>query len=224
MGNTGTADRSQLDQLIAAINKEMPMDTWPEPPRGWLGEAEAALIDAVYSMRANYGNSPTTGVRRYVHLWRVDRSEHGVATLDDLRELTPCDPVALADMFGNHQRVPGKNSLTKAAAVVEAAKALVAAGFADAASLAADTTGSAEAAYLSVPGLGKVTWTYLLMLLGIPGVKADTWVCRFVNEATASNRAFGSEACARLVVAAADEIDADPIHLDHAIWSHQRTR
>ncbi len=130
----------------------------------------------------------------------------------------------LADLFGNHQRVPGRNSLTKAAAVVAAADALVAAGYPTSAAIVADAPfGRAEAAYRSVPGLGKVTWTYLLMLLGVPGVKADTWVCRFVNGAVTSDRDIGSETCAQLVLAAAEEMEADPIHLDHAIWNYQRS-
>ena len=72
-------------------------------------------------------------------------------------------------------------------------------------------------------GLGKVTWTYLLMLLGVPGVKADTWVCRFVSGAVTSDHALDSKTCADLVVAAAAELGEDPIHLDHAIWAHQRS-
>jgi hypothetical protein len=32
-------------------------------------------------------------------------------------------------------------------------------------------------------GLGPVTWDYFLMLLGTPGVKADTWIVRFAADA-----------------------------------------
>lgn len=35
-------------------------------------------------------------------------------------------------------------------------------------------------------GLGKVTAEYLLMLLGVPGLKADVMILRFVNDALAA--------------------------------------
>jgi hypothetical protein len=211
-------------QLVAAIRADFPDET-PPAPRGWPGEAEAALIDAVFSMRANYGNSETTGVRRIVRAWRNERRVPDGALLDDLRVLAGYDPERLADLVGNHQRVPGPNAITKAAAIVVAAGNLVSAGYANAAALASDgPKGEASRAYRAVPGLGFITWTYLLMLLGVPGVKADVMICRYVTRALDSDQELSPAFCAAAVTAAADRLGIGAVRLDNAIWALQRTK
>jgi hypothetical protein len=54
------------------------------------------------------------------------------------------------------------------------------------------------------------------MLLGFPGIKADTMVGRFV--ASAIGRRVGSCEAHRLVMGAARVLAVDPMQLDHAIW------
>lgn len=217
-------DEKHVEQLVAAIRADFP-DGVPPAPRGWPGEAEAALIDAVFSMRANYGNSETTGVRRIVSAWRNDRGLPDGELLDDLSVLAACEPERLADLVGNRQRVPGRNATTKAAAVVVAAGNLVSSGYRHAADLAADgANGRASKAYRAVPGLGFVTWTYLLMLLGVPGVKADVMICRYVTRAVGSDRALSPGFCAAAVTAAANRLGMGAVRLDNAIWGLQRTK
>jgi hypothetical protein len=60
--------------------------------------------------------------------------------------------------------------------------------------------------------------TYFLMNLGIPGVKADVMVKRFVEAALGA--ATSAENAANLVTNAADNLNADVIRLDHAIWKY----
>lgn len=217
-------DEAQVARLVASIRSDFPEGV-PLPPRGWQGEAEAALIDAVFSMRANYGNSESTGVRRIVGAWRRERGRPDGAPLDDLRALAGYDPERLADLVENHQRVPGPNAMTKAAPVVAAAENLAAAGFWNAAALVADgPKGEASRAYRKVRGLGFVTWTYLLMLLGVPGVKADVMICRYVTRALRSERELGPGFCAAAVTAAAHRLAVGAVQLDNAIWALQRTR
>ncbi len=60
------------------------------------------------------------------------------------------------------------------------------------------------------------------MLVGRPGVKADTWITRFVGDAV--GRPVDSATAGRLVRQAAERLDVSPTHLDHAIWSHARRR
>jgi hypothetical protein len=65
-------------------------------------------------------------------------------------------------------------------------------------------------------------WVYLLMLLGHSGVKADTWIVRFVEDAL-GRRSSPKEAEA-LINAAAADLAVDATALDHAIWRHMSTR
>jgi hypothetical protein len=56
------------------------------------------------------------------------------------------------------------------------------------------------------------------MNLGVPGVKADVMVIRFVEAALGANAS--AEDAMHLVTAPANELDADVIHLDHVIWKY----
>jgi hypothetical protein len=67
-------------------------------------------------------------------------------------------------------------------------------------------------------GVGPQAATYFLMNLGIPGVKADVMVRRFVEAALGA--ATSAENAANLVASAADHLEADVIRLDHAMWKH----
>ena len=125
---------------------------------------------------------------------------------------------ALADAIGNQQKLAG--GTPKALAIVQAAQNLVAAGVRHAADLMRPTEDHKNA-YTSVYGLGTVTWSYFLMLLGIPDVKADTWIMRFV--AGALGRPTSATESRGLLHRAASELRVSPTALDHAIWSHIRT-
>jgi hypothetical protein len=78
------------------------------------------------------------------------------------------------------------------------------------------------------PGLGEVTAEYFAMLLGHPGVKADTMIRRFVSKALtrAGLPAVGRQEAHRLVKAAheADGRGENLTRTDHAIWRFERAR
>ena len=125
-------------------------DAWPG---GWPGDADAALIDAVFSVRARYGNRANgTGVYGAVTRWQKHRGGNG----DDLTVLGSVDASALREMT-NNGKISGR---FKADIVIEAARALVTVGVVHASDFE-DRMAEARAAYLSVKGCGPVTWAYL---------------------------------------------------------------
>lgn len=69
-----------------------------------------------------------------------------------------------------------------------------------------------------------LTWHYFLMLVGIPGVKADRWVIRFVTETLRRPKEVSSKEASRLVEAVADDLNINYIQLDHTIWRFQSER
>jgi hypothetical protein len=197
---------SDVDLLLATIDKQLPAE-WPQRG-GWPNEIEAALLDAVLSIRSRYGKKPTTGVRGAVGRYR----EHRGTQLDDLTALAAMKPVELQTVLRNRQKT---GRVTKAEAIVNAAGALSAIGVVHAADL--DPTSELHlSTYCSVRGLGPVTWRYFTLLLGTPGVKADTWIIRFV--AAALSRRVSSAQAEELVGAAADTLGVSRTVLDHAIW------
>ncbi|MBB5788950.1 hypothetical protein [Jiangella mangrovi] len=199
--------------LVAAVERELP-DDWAAWPGGWPGQIEAAHIDAVRSIRAQYGQEHN-GVRGAVGKWRAHR---GTDRPDDLSVLAATDPAVLAGIVGKQQLSGG---VSKAEAMIEAARNLSGLGVRHAADVDPASMGQ-KLAYTDVTGLGDVTWEYFLMLLGKPGVKADVWINRFVGRAL--GRTPSPAESRDLVKAAAVELMVDATALDYAIWSHERGR
>lgn len=207
------SNRTELTKLVDRINEDIPMERWSAWPGGWKGDIEAAVLDSIFSVRARYGGE-NTGVRAVVKNWRHFRGDRR----DDL--------TALAMFVGREEELLGilqnrqklGSGLSKAAAAAAAAKALVDAKV----SSSRDLKGTDEErrAWCSVRGLGEVTWSYVQILLGVQGVKADVMVVRFVEEAL--KRSVSSREACDLVLAAAERINVDATDLDHAIWSWQR--
>lgn len=207
-----TIVESETLTLLGSVNADLGSE-WVQYPGGWPDEIEAALIDAVLSIRARYG-TPASGVRACVRRWRDLR---GVERLDDLTRIAARSPEELADALGNHQRLYGGK--LKSAAIIEAAENLTHVGVVHASDLVADSV-THRRAYTGVQGLGSVTWSYFTMLLGSPGIKADTWITRYV--AKSLGRGVTSEESRQLLLRVADMLEVDATALDHALWSHAR--
>ncbi len=208
-------DDREVVLLIARVKADIPQP-WPQWPGGWVGEIEAALLDAVLGIRANYGQDHN-GVRGAIARWRTHR--HGSqAGLDDLRALVSITPDALAQVLQNKQKASDRQ---KVVLIQEAAQALLEAGMRRADDAIAHPS-EAQVAYTSVRGLGDVTAAYFLMLLGQPGVKADTWVQRFVTQA--ADRKVSAAEAEHLMIAAAARLGVSATNLDYAVWSHVRRR
>lgn len=190
-----STDDRELALLVKRIEADIP-PPWPEWPGGWTDAIEAALLDAVLGIRANYGQ-PHNGVRGAIASWRTHRADPE-ARLDGLRALTDIPAEDLGQILQNQQKASGR---PKAILVQEAAQALLDAGMRRANDVAARPA-EARSAYTSVRGLGDVTASYVLMLLGQPGLKADTWVLRFVSQAVA-RKVTAAEAEQLMVSAAA---------------------
>lgn len=213
--------RAEVERLKTAISDTLPKP-WAEWPGGWPNEVEAALVDAVLSIRANYGSFSSTGVRGAVRRYREDV---GGGALNDLSRLAAYPPERLEKVLKNQQKTSG---VSKAQAIVEAAKALLAAGVTKGEHVSPEEH---RGAYTGVHGLGKVTWEYFTMLLGHPGIKADTWVTRWVSDAVGAERQLSSDHANALLKRAATELGIaagsaerpNLTQLDHAIWKVART-
>lgn len=190
---------------------------------GWPNQIGAALVDAVFSMRATYDSrTPGVGVLGRVRAFRDAFPE----ATDDLRVLAALDEADLRRVMGNAKTAQRYKSVC----VIEAAGALTrlhppVLTSADVAARDVEEAEEIDRAYTSVRGLGRVTAEYFRMLLGVPGVKADVMVIRFVNAALAAKgiaRVGGPDA-RELIVQTHGE-DPRGVGLtayEHAIW---RTR
>ena len=203
----------RVDRLEALVREEIGADAakWPG---GWPGDIDAAVIDAVYSIRAKYGNREKgTGVYGAVQRWRAQRPGGG----DDLKVLADFDVANLREITNSAKA----SQRYKAEIVIDVATAFLDRGIRTSADFA-ESQDAARQAYLSVKGCGRVTWGYLRMLLGDDDVKPDTWIIRFVGRAV-PEVASDVEA-KRLVVAVSERLGVSRKDLDHAIWRHASGR
>jgi hypothetical protein len=175
-----------VDELVRALRSTF--GDFPDFRYGWPGEADTALIDAVFSARAKY----QVVVRPLVERWRASDLRDARRQLASLAEL---DLSNLLNVVENRQRVPGSNPNRplKAQAVIDAAARLTAESLATADMVvqAAEQDGNAVRRIVegrnvkggARTGIGLATSSYFLMLLGVRGVKADTHVIRWVSRA-----------------------------------------
>jgi hypothetical protein len=195
------------------------IDPWPTWPGGWPNDADTALLDAVFSTRARYD----TVVRPLLQRWHDSGLSSGA-----LSSLLAAGPDTLTKTLQNRQLVPGRstNRLTKDAAVLDIASRMVDADL-DAANdiKAAAVADPARVRNLiqETPGVGPAQSAYFLMLLGVPGVKADTMVTRWVERALDTGPLTPHQ-IESLVAAAAELLDVPSTELDHAIWRTESTR
>jgi hypothetical protein len=189
---------------------------------GWGGQLPMALLDAVYSIQAQY--STTNGKGLLPRLRKFKELHPEAAT--DLRDLAALSEEQIAAVVGRGV-ISGR---TKASAVLEVARNLLAL---QPAVHDADSYDHANRehrrVYVKVHGLADVTHSYLGMLLGYPDVKADTWIIRAVQRvANEAGLAINVDAkLARAVVVRVHEsakLGESVTHLDHAVWLNERAR
>lgn len=207
MTSPTTAD---LDLVTADLRVLLPATPLPWPG-GYPDHAELALIDAVLSIRARYGQ-PHNGVRGQVTRWNTHRGGRS----NDLRVLADTDP---ATVLTNRQILAGGR--IKPDVIRDAARRLVNAGLVTAGDVLAHPD-QTRAAYTATPGLSNVTHDYFVMLLGTDTIKPDTWILRYLNQLLGHN-VTPAQATA-LITTAAQRLDRPARDLDHQIWQHMRSR
>lgn len=202
-------ESEDLDRLVAHIegtNLEM-----RAVPEGWPGNVELSLIDAVLSIRARYGVSADTGVRGAVKRYK---NESGRTSWDDLGRLAKVDVAWLERVLDNRQKTGG---VPKAQAITSAADRLSQVGVISSKDVERNSDEQRKA-YCGTRGLGPVTWQYFLILVGHDGVKPDTLLTRFVEEAIGHKA--DARAVTRLVTEAAKRLGVPAAALDHSIWRY----
>ncbi|MEI4270876.1 hypothetical protein TEK04_03985 [Klenkia sp. LSe6-5] len=213
--------------LAAACRAQLgPEDTWT-PPVGYPDSLALCVVDAVWSMGVRYG-----GVQRVVQRYLTARSAVGA----DGRHDGARDLLDQADRFGgaeafattmdNRSRTSTRSGILKADAVIRCARALVAAGIESAADLRSAPhakRAAAETGWREVPGQRSgISWRYVLLLAGVPEVKPDRMITRFVAKATGS--AAAPDRAAALVTSVAHHLEVDVRGLDHRIWRFESGR
>lgn len=188
------------------------------------------VVDAVQSLGVTYTSvgNVIDSYRRYRRAQNADPQTDGTAELlKTFEELG--GSAGWATEVGNGNRTSTRaGAPLKAEAIRQAAQLLSDAGFTDTAKLriAVDTPELAEvkARWRQIPGQsGGISWRYLLMLAGVPGVKPDRMIIRFVADALSLQPSgVTSQFAAEAISATAERLTMSPTDLDHGIWDWQR--
>lgn len=232
--------RDEEVRAVLAQVRLIPEDYFRAHPGGWGERISLALIDAVYSIAAQYRTRNGRGIHdRLTRLNGVWESTPE-SPLCSLHALAEHDESDIRQIMGNGKVAPSSAYCRyKSIAVVDAAAAFSTHGIDTADDLrqliARGEAGfeQAKRIYTGIPGLGAVTYEYWLMLLGIPGIKADRRVINFVTAALDVVPAKKVDArFARRVVEEAYTLwrtehaqargDVSLIDFDHAIWLYDR--
>lgn len=231
MGLGANHDRA-VEAVIRHIETTIGRDPagWERWPGGWPDEIGTSLVDAVFSARAQYKPKYGRGIHPLVAAWRTatDESQVSLRALRD--DLLRRGPDAWAKAFGNEQHSPSRpvdapGGPTKAAAVLQATSLLCAADPPIDSADDIDIRNVSEVKQIlrSVPGIGYATTNYFLMLLGLPGVKPDRMIHRFLHDAT--HRNWSDLLAEQLITQAASLLNGVEAHqLEHSIWSYQSVR
>jgi hypothetical protein len=203
-----------------------PVDWKPFP--GYPDSLALCVLDAIWSMNARY--SITRGViRRYRdrRRWQGNPDEDGLPELLFLYAgLGGVD--SFIDEVGTRNRVSTQpDAMRKGEAVFRAATALHDLGVDTAEQFRkADGTAlgdQAREAWCGIPGQRSgISWRYVRMLVGLPDVKPDRMIIRFLASALGVDEAsIDADRAVALVQATAECFGVDQRALDHEIWEYQ---
>lgn len=217
-----TVEQRTIDQhQIVAVNNAVllvPVEHFSAYGGGWLNEISTALVDAVFSIQAQYRSTdPDKGVLNRLQKFRRTEPE----ARNNLSVLSSLGSERIREIMGDSKTA----RRLKADAVVEAADRFVAKGIVLAEDFLNAEPERMKRVYTQVHGLGWVTFEYFSMLLGVPGVKTDTMILRFVNNALkqAGLPAVDEYRARDLIIESRNELELGETlsHFEHAIWLYE---
>jgi hypothetical protein len=230
MKNVTKSTRDALRRLIAADGGAEALKT----PGGY-PHMGVIILDAVYSLQANYDSTVVPLLQRYCEAvpglsWPLPEGRRPEHTAQDLIDfLTTLDIEARLDLL-NRQLAPGtsrsrKGPVLKVDAAIAVAKTLLAEGI----STRDDFVQRAHEPHVEkkvrdLPGIGIACWRYLLNLSGAENVKPDTMILRWLNGTLGEQHS--PKAAAKIIEDATALLQGEGIHvtvrqIDHLIWRTQ---
>lgn len=216
-----TITQQEIDTLVDFCNTNLGDPQLWKTPAGYPNSLALCIIDSIFSTGSHY-SSVTNVVNRY-------RSAHGStdgahALLDSIRAAG--GPAQWAEeVVRNVKPAHTKaNAPLKAEVIEKAASMLVGFGI--------DTVGDfkdhvakspqsnpVHTAWKKLPSQSSgITYNYMLILTGLPSVKPDRMVLRFLGTALGEHSPLTPQRAVELITATASSLGVSPRTLDHIAW------
>ena len=219
-----------VEAVVSKCRSELGDDSEWLNPAGYPDGLALCVLDSIWSLGVNYDHHVVPVLRRYRAMRRALGADPNTDGTEEL--LAAADrcggPDGFAQALGNHQRTSTRaGAPTKAASVVQAARALGTVNITTAAEFRKAVAADAKAVELiwrAVPGQvsSDIGWRYLQLLAGVDEVKPDRMIARFLTSCGAP--ALTTSDSSALVRAAAVRLGVTARVLDHAIWRYQRAQ
>ena len=225
---------SELEQVISAVLRSIPLRTFELTDEFFPAHLSVALIDAVFRTRFPHSESSIPAAERYCRHFRIaptraDRWNPPPAnmqeTLGDLsRHYDELGLDAITNEVLGIRRGFPEQKVTRAAIVLRAARTLRGIGVDTLQDISTRHSDEIRDALLSLPRIGEHTVRRLLMYTGGDDfVLGDADVRRFVASAI-GRKTVSSDRAVALVRSAAYELVVSPRFLDREIWPYGVSR
>lgn len=216
-----TVSRFEVDSLVAYCHDNLGDKALWIAPEGYPKSLALCIIDSIYSTGSHYSS-----VVNVINRYRAARGHNdgAVALLESISAAG--GPQAWAGTVANNLK-PAHTKVgapLKAEVIERAAELMVAHGVDTVEDLVAAVRESPRSnpihdAWKKLPSQRSgVTYSYLLLLAGLPSVKPDRMVLRFLQQALGADAELTTDRAIELVMAAADTLEVSPRTLDHVIW------
>jgi hypothetical protein len=215
---------------VAAVISELgDVTTWNRPT-GYKSSLALCVMDSIWSIGVKYKT-----VENVLDQYLIDRGFTGLSQ-SQLCVDTPRDFLSWCESFGglknlelvaerlnNRNQTSSTNGVLKASAVLTACELLAHEEIDTTESLFLSTENFKQKWLYEIPGQRSgMSWKYLLMLAGSPGVKPDRMVMRFMERHLVPASLEAHEFVNKLLVVINDS-SITATDVDHRIWSIERS-
>ncbi|MDN5698724.1 MAG: hypothetical protein L0G85_00230 [Kocuria sp.] len=216
-----TVSQVEVDALVSYCRSNLgEKDLWITP-EGYPNSLALCIIDSIYSTGSHY-----TSVVNVINRYRAAHGQRdGAAALLESISAAGGARAWANSVAGNLKPAHTKPGAPLKAEVIGQAAALMLKHGIDTVEdlvLAVETSPQGNPvhdAWKKLPSQGSgVTYSYLLLLAGLPSVKPDRMVLRFLERALGTGVPMTTDRAFELVMAAADRLEVSPRTLDHVIW------
>lgn len=216
-----TTARTDVEALVAYCRAQLGEPELWLTPEGYPHSLALCIIDSIYSTGSHY-----TSVVNVINRYRTVHGRNDGAQALLLSIATAGGPRDWAKSVARNEKPAHTRSGAplKAEVIEQAAQLMVENNINTVVDLVATVAESPQDnpvhdGWKRLPSQSSgVTYNYLLLLAGLPSVKPDRMVLRFLARALGADAELTTGRAVELITAAADALEVSPRTLDHVIW------
>ncbi|GAA1112183.1 heme peroxidase [Nesterenkonia jeotgali] len=216
-----TVTQAEIQTLVKYCEENLGDKTLWQTPEGYPDSLALCIIDSLYSTGSHY----TSVVNVITKYKTTEGTAHGAQDLLDSIEKAGGPRGWAENVVGNLKPAHTKAHAPLKAEIIErAAQLMVDLGIDTVEELrtvveASPQENPVHTGWKKLPSQSSgVTYNYLLILAGMPSVKPDRMILRFLADALGKDSDLYFDRAVELIQATADELQVSSRTLDHIVW------